>query len=49
MDQIVEVKYDSQFNQIENLTWYPWVGKDYEDGKRRIFNCRRISLHRRRY
>ena len=36
MDQIVEVKYDSQFNQIENLTWYPWVGKDYEDGKRRI-------------
>ena len=28
--------FDSQFDKIENLTWYPWIGKDYALSNRRI-------------
>jgi len=28
--------FDSQFDKIENLTWYPWVGKDYALSNRRV-------------
>jgi hypothetical protein len=28
--------FDAQFDQIENLRWYPYVGKDFEKNKFRI-------------
>ena len=28
--------FDFQFDKIENLTWYPWVGKDYALSNRRV-------------
>lgn len=32
----MDKSFDSEFDKIENLTWYPWVGKDYKKGTRRI-------------
>jgi hypothetical protein len=29
-------EFDLQFDKIENLTWYPWIGKDYALSNRRI-------------
>ncbi len=27
---------DKEFDKVENLTWYPWVGKDYVNSERKI-------------
>ena len=27
MNNILDKSLDSQFDKIENLTWFPWVGK----------------------
>lgn len=31
MNDILDKKQDPLFNKIENLAWYPWVGRGYED------------------
>ncbi|WP_303207012.1 hypothetical protein [Bacteroides oleiciplenus] len=31
MNKILDKSFDSEFDKIKNLTWYPWVGKDYKD------------------
>lgn len=36
MNTVLNQKFDSQFDKIENLTWYPWIGKDYPDAERKI-------------
>lgn len=36
MKEILDKSFDSEFDKIENLTWYPWVGKDYKEGTRKI-------------
>lgn len=36
MKEILDKSFDSEFDKIENLTWYPWVGKDYTFNKRRV-------------
>lgn len=36
IDQFLTKKYDEKFAQIPNLTWYPWVGKDYDSYRRLI-------------
>ncbi len=28
MGDILDTTFDSEFDKIENLTWYPWVGKN---------------------
>lgn len=30
IDRFLTKKYDKKFAEIPNLTWYPWVGKDYD-------------------
>ena len=27
---------DNQFDQIEGLSWYPWVGHNYMNSERRV-------------
>src|SRR5690554_6944412 len=29
MDTLLEKQFDKNFDEIEGLTWYPWVGKNY--------------------
>lgn len=36
MNDILNRKHDSLFNKIEHLTWYPWVGKEYEDAAYKV-------------
>ena len=31
MNDILDKSFDSEFDKIENLVWYPWVGKDYKN------------------
>lgn len=35
-ESIVSSKFDTQFEIVEGLTWYPWVGTDYEKSNRRV-------------
>ena len=30
------MNYDNQFEQVNNLTWFPWVGTDYASASRQI-------------
>ena len=36
MNNILDKSLDSQFDKIENLTWFPWVGKGYKCAKRKL-------------
>lgn len=36
MNRLLDKSYDFEFDKNENLTWYPWVGKLYKEGTRRI-------------
>ena len=36
MGDILDTTFDSEFDKIENLTWYPWVGEKYRNGTRRV-------------
>ena len=36
MNNILYKSLDSQFDKIENLTWFPWVGKGYKCAKRKL-------------
>ncbi|MBD9092913.1 MAG: hypothetical protein EGQ20_10340 [Bacteroides oleiciplenus] len=36
MNKILDQSFNSEFDKIEELTWYPWVGKDYKNGIRRV-------------
>lgn len=36
MKKILDKSFDLEFDKIEELTWYPWVGKDYKNGIRRV-------------
>jgi hypothetical protein len=31
-----DTSFDNQFNAIENLTWKPWVGKDYSNSEHKV-------------
>ena len=31
-----DTSFDSQFDAIENLTWKPWVGKDYSNAEHKV-------------
>ena len=28
--------FDNEFERVKGLTWFPWIGKNYIDSKRRI-------------
>ncbi len=34
--EYLDSRFDEQFSKIENLTWHPWVGKDYVNSKRKV-------------
>lgn len=36
MNYILDNSYDLLFEKIAGLSWNPWVGKDYAEGKRRV-------------
>ena len=36
MNNILDKSLDSQFDKIENLTWFTWVGKGYKCAKRKL-------------
>ena len=36
MEHILDKSYDPHFEKIAGLSWFPWVGKDYTNGKRRV-------------
>lgn len=36
MDNIIDESFDPEFDKIENLTWYPWIGVEYPKGMRRV-------------
>lgn len=36
MEKLLNKEFDSEFDKIEDLTWYPWVGKDYKNSDYKI-------------
>lgn len=35
-ETLLSTDYDKQFAETENLTWYPWIGKNYPNAERKI-------------
>lgn len=35
-NKMMSNSFDSEFDRIENLTWFPWVGKDYKSAPCKI-------------
>lgn len=36
MNEILDQSFDFEFDKIKNLTWFPWVGKDYKDAPYKV-------------
>lgn len=36
MEQILDRSFDEQFDRIQDLVWYPWVGKEYATSPHKI-------------